>query len=84
VGGVGEVLRHGENGWLIKSGDPEAIRQRVVSLLNDQVQLKRMGRAGQASIEEHFGFKRRTRDVERLYEGLHVTPASFARPHGAE
>ncbi|MFY9633028.1 MAG: glycosyltransferase [Candidatus Cybelea sp.] len=33
VGGVGEMIRHGEQGWLVRSGDVEGLASGIVALL---------------------------------------------------
>ncbi|MFY9720290.1 MAG: glycosyltransferase [Candidatus Cybelea sp.] len=35
VGGVGEMIRHGEQGWLVRSGDPEELARGIVAVLSN-------------------------------------------------
>jgi glycosyltransferase involved in cell wall biosynthesis len=67
VGGVPEVLRDGETGRLVAPGDAAAIAARVVELLKDPRERRRMGRAGRLAVEQYFDFATRTRALERLY-----------------
>ena len=70
VGGVPEVLVDGENGWLVKPGDHEAIASRVLMLLRNTDQRKRMGEAGRATVERHFSFERRTALLVGMYDRI--------------
>ncbi len=45
LGGVGEFVRHGENGWLVAPGDLESLGRRVETLQADRARLERMGRS---------------------------------------
>jgi glycosyltransferase involved in cell wall biosynthesis len=44
-GGVGEFVRHGENGWLVAPGDSAALRVYVETLMKNRALLDRMGRS---------------------------------------
>lgn len=46
VGGLHEVVRHGENGFLVPPGDPAALAVRIIELLSDRQLLVDMGQAG--------------------------------------
>jgi UDP-glucose:(heptosyl)LPS alpha-1,3-glucosyltransferase len=51
VGGVGEYLRHGENGWFI-TRDPEDVARRLATLAQDPVTLAQATRAARASVAD--------------------------------
>ena len=68
VGGVGEVLRDGENGRLVPAGDAGPLAERTLELLEDSALRARMGEAARDAIATRFNFAQRTRDVEQLYE----------------
>jgi glycosyltransferase involved in cell wall biosynthesis len=70
VGGVPEVLVDGENGWLVRPGDDGAIASRVLRLLKNSNQRRRMGEAGRTTIERHFSFERRTALLVGMYDRI--------------
>jgi glycosyltransferase involved in cell wall biosynthesis len=67
VGGVPDLIRHGETGWLASNGDVAALAEGVKSALRDDGTV-----AHRAQIEVLRGFstERLIADVERLYETL--------------
>jgi glycosyltransferase involved in cell wall biosynthesis len=54
VGGNAEAIEEGRNGYVIESEDADAAADRIVRLLRDPVQAKRMGENGRRSVEEKF------------------------------
>jgi glycosyltransferase involved in cell wall biosynthesis len=44
-GGVGEFVRHGDNGFLVAPGDAEALRRYIAGLHGDRARLAAMGRS---------------------------------------
>jgi glycosyltransferase involved in cell wall biosynthesis len=50
VGGVGEVLRDGENGLLVPAGDPEALAGAIRRLLDDEALRARLAAAAAPSV----------------------------------
>jgi len=67
VGQNREMIRHGETGWLVASGDVASFAGAVVRLLED-VQLRaRMGQAAARDVRERFAWERLVDAVERAY-----------------
>jgi glycosyltransferase involved in cell wall biosynthesis len=67
VGGLPEVIRHGENGLLVEN-DEEAIRQAIRELQDDPERARRIGDAARHTVMERFTVEqmvRRTMDVYR-------------------
>jgi glycosyltransferase involved in cell wall biosynthesis len=54
VGGVPEVVRDGETGLLIPSGDCDAMARAIVSLLRDERRRRHLGQSGQRDARERF------------------------------
>ena len=50
--GVLSLMRDGENGFLLESGRPELITEKLVQLLKDEKMRKRMGEAGRKFVEK--------------------------------
>lgn len=69
VGGVPEVVRHGETGLLVPPRDPEALAGAMSRLAGDPALRDSMGRAGRALARE-FGADRTAGATRALYEEL--------------
>jgi len=52
--GSREIVRHGENGFLVPIGDHVALADRIAYLLDHPDEARRMGQAGRQDIERHF------------------------------
>jgi len=68
VGQNREMIRHGETGWLVPSGDVDSFAEAVVRLLEDVQLQERMGRAAAHDVRKRFAWKRLVETVERAYE----------------
>lgn len=58
TGGVPEVVRHGETGFLVTPGDVDELRHQVDRLLRDRPLARRMGRAARAVVLDQFTWDR--------------------------
>jgi glycosyltransferase involved in cell wall biosynthesis len=58
VGGLPEVVRDGETGYLVPPGDAAALADRIGALLGDPAERTRMGAAGRAWTLEMFTWDR--------------------------
>lgn len=70
VGGVSEVIRRGENGILLDSGDPQALADACLSVLKDESLRQRLAQEGPRSVEEEFTVARTAEAVFKLYASL--------------
>jgi glycosyltransferase involved in cell wall biosynthesis len=79
VGGIPEVVRHGETGLLHAHGDAEGLAAHVSALLSDEARAGALGEAGRRSVESEFGRGRFAEEMAALYrELLHVREARTA------
>lgn len=71
-GGVAEVIRHGENGYLVPIGDSDALAERLLELLEDDAKRKTFGAQAKRDAERNFLAEKMTRRIEKLYleEGI--------------
>jgi glycosyltransferase involved in cell wall biosynthesis len=53
VGAAGEIILHGQNGFLVDPGDPTAIAGHIKSLLENRSQLVRLSKAALHRFQEH-------------------------------
>jgi glycosyltransferase involved in cell wall biosynthesis len=71
IGGLGDVVVHGETGILVPPGDPGALAQALDGLLADPVARLRMGAAG-AQRSKLFMVSAVVDRLEKLYRELHL------------
>jgi glycosyltransferase involved in cell wall biosynthesis len=67
VGGIPEVIRHGETGFLVPRGDPAALAEKISLLLEDRDLRERLGQAGRRSAEEKFDLRKNVKELLQLY-----------------
>jgi glycosyltransferase involved in cell wall biosynthesis len=73
VGGNPEVVVDGETGILVPVDDPDALTRAMTTLLDDEMQRTRMGRAGRRRALEEFTAPTMARAYEALYDELATT-----------
>jgi alpha-maltose-1-phosphate synthase len=54
LGGLSEVVRDGETGYLVTPGDVDELRDRIRELIEDPLLAQRMGEAGRDLVHERF------------------------------
>jgi glycosyltransferase involved in cell wall biosynthesis len=74
--GVTDLIKNGENGFMVEPGEHAALAARVTALLKDEPQRKALGAAAASSIGPEFDIDGMVRSQEALYERL-------AHEHGA-
>ena len=67
VGGFLELVKDGENGFLVPVGDAEALAQALARLIQDRDLLRRIGAANRRVAEEKFDIADTVRNYEELY-----------------
>ncbi len=75
VGGLPDVVRDGETGYLVPPRDPEALAEALLRLLSLPPAARRaMGRRGRAIVQELFDIERVTLAEERIFYRLRGEP----------
>jgi glycosyltransferase involved in cell wall biosynthesis len=69
-GGVPEIVRDGETGYLVPMGDADAMAQAMTRLLENPALAARMGEQGRLRVRDHFTIQATARRVEKLYEDV--------------
>lgn len=67
VGGVPDVVQHGDSGLLTPSGDVEAMASALVRLASDAPLRRAMGLAGRDAALRRYSHRRLVTEVEALY-----------------
>ncbi len=70
VGGTPEVVEDGVSGFLVPSGNPQALADRIRDALRDEKQRAAMGLCGRRRVEQSFTFTGQAREYQRLFERL--------------
>lgn len=66
-GGVAEVIRHGENGFLVPVGDADILAERLEELLADKDKRRAFGEKAKKYAEKMFSAEQMTKRIEKLY-----------------
>ncbi len=67
-GGTPEIVREGVTGFLVPQGDPRAMAQAVLRLLQDPELARRMGEAARADVVRRFDARETARQVMAVYD----------------
>jgi glycosyltransferase involved in cell wall biosynthesis len=70
VGGIPEMINHGESGYLVPPNDPQQLAARLVSLLSDPDTARRMGRSGRDRVAAEFGLDRSVAEAQGAIEDV--------------
>lgn len=70
VGGARETVIEGKSGYLVASGDDQAMAERLISLLRNPNQAREMGEHGRMMVENNFSCQAQLERTEGLYERL--------------
>lgn len=68
VGGIPEMIVHGETGWLIPVDDAEALTGHLLELLGDPEAARQMGAAGRERARTTFSLQAMIRGYTQVYE----------------
>ena len=70
IGGIPEVVKNGETGFLVPPQNPEALAHAIIELLRNPRKAKTIGKQGRIRFKEKFTNKRMLSEVENLYKSL--------------
>jgi glycosyltransferase involved in cell wall biosynthesis len=70
VGGLPDVVRDGEDGFLVPAGATDELAERLGRLARDPELRERMGRSGQEHVRGRYAVERLVDDVDLLYRSL--------------
>jgi glycosyltransferase involved in cell wall biosynthesis len=73
IGGIPEMMREGENGWLYESGNVEALAQRMAQVQGmPEAQIVTVGRFAREFVQRNFSLERYLNGVREVYGELGV------------
>ena len=67
VGGVPEVVKHGETGWLGEVGDVDTMAKYAIDILSDEARLRAMGKECRKAAAENFSAQKIIPQYEEFY-----------------
>jgi glycosyltransferase involved in cell wall biosynthesis len=70
VGGLPEVVKHGETGWLVPRGDISAMAAAIGGLLSDEASRVAFGRSGRKRAGEEYAISRMVQGHEEVFHRL--------------
>jgi glycosyltransferase involved in cell wall biosynthesis len=70
VGGVPDVVREGEEGFLVDAGDTTELAERLTRLARDAKLRRRLGESGRERVLKRYAVDRLLDDIDRLYREL--------------
>ena len=83
VGGLEEVVRDGESGFVVPSGDADLLTERIQTLVNSPAMRRRFGDRGREIVEERFNLTKTAGQIVTLLcaaaDGAHVHGRATAR-----
>ena len=82
VGGIPELVRHGETGYLFDSGNRVELQHALSLLIERPEAISVMGRAARALVESEFSQRKRIDSLLRIYGDLSVSSLP-SQPPGA-
>ena len=74
VSGTAELVRHGENGFLVPPTDPAALASAILRLIEDVPLRERQGRKGRQLVESGYTWDAVARQTLSVYEELMPRP----------
>ena len=70
VGGIPDLVRHGEDGFLHDAADVQGMAQSIVTLVDDAELRARLGSAGRKRVREEFSLQKLGDRALERYEAL--------------
>jgi len=68
IGGLPEVVEHGQTGLLVPPEDPASLGRAMCRLVNDAALRRSLGQAGRQLVEERYDWNHNVRQMIQLYE----------------
>jgi glycosyltransferase involved in cell wall biosynthesis len=66
-GGIGKVIRRGENGLLVSYGDVAGLKSAILSILDDRALRERFREEGRRTVRQGFDIRKTVGQIEALY-----------------
>ncbi|MDN3204687.1 glycosyltransferase [Algoriphagus sediminis] len=70
AGGIGEIIQHGNQGFLSEIDEYEELVDYCIKLLSDPELQSKMAKSARARVVEKFSMKRMVKEIEAVYESV--------------
>ena len=70
VGGIVELVKDNETGFLVRPADVNGLKEAIIRLLEDGALAKKMGEAGRQHLDEKFSSARMVENIDKAYSEL--------------
>jgi glycosyltransferase involved in cell wall biosynthesis len=67
VGSIGKIVKHGENGFVIRPRNEDDIVEAMVKLINDKRLRKQMAENAQRTVLENFNSETYISELNKIY-----------------
>jgi glycosyltransferase involved in cell wall biosynthesis len=67
IGGIGEIVRHGETGWLVPPNDASALMEALRHLRANPSLRRQLGEAAQTFVREHHSVSALIERILQVY-----------------
>ncbi len=70
VGGVSDVVKHGQCGFITRPGEAEELAESLLMLAENEEQRRQFGQFGRAYVQRKFSYQRLVQDMSNYYHRL--------------
>lgn len=70
VGAIAELVRHGQDGWIVQPGDVPALKAAILALAGSASLRREMGARARVQVADHFSEPAVLPQLERCYDEL--------------
>jgi glycosyltransferase involved in cell wall biosynthesis len=70
VGGIPDIVKNGKNGFLVEPKNPEALANKITTLIENEVLKQKMSHYGRRFVEERFSWKTKAQELYDTYQKL--------------
>ncbi len=72
VGGIPELMKDNETGFLVEKGDADEWIEKLSMLVKDKQKRETMGNAGRKFVEDNFSWEKIAKDFIKILEGYNI------------
>lgn len=70
VGGIPEIIDDGVTGYLVSPQKPDALAEKIITLLSSEERMQQMGDAAHAKVKQHFVLSKQIDKLEQHFNSL--------------
>jgi len=78
VGGLKEIIRENETGWLVEPGDPDQLAKTIVTVTSMAESINKITERAYSDVERRFNVKNMVQNLENIYIDLYSKKAGLA------